>query len=55
MLSRDAELVREAAAALEYDKEGKRLAKREEQIIRRWEAMVRATLSRQELRERYGH
>ena len=55
VLSRDAELVREAAAALELDKEGKRLAKREEQMVRRWEAMVRAALMRQELREKYGH
>lgn len=55
VLSRDAEVIREAAIALEVDKEERRQAKREEQVLRRWEAIVRAALSREKLREKYGH
>lgn len=54
VLSGDAELIKEASLALESEKEERRMAKREGQVIRWWETLVRAALSRQELREKYG-
>lgn len=55
VLSRDADLVQAAAREVSVDKEDRLEARRLAAVLGRWESLVRSALSRQLLKDTYGH
>ena len=55
VLREHAELVQEGAECLEVAREEAQWKKREKALVLRWERLVFAAVSRQQLREKYGH
>jgi hypothetical protein len=47
--------MRNALAQIKTNKEEEQRQKRENEIIQRWSSLVRSALSRQNLKELYGH
>ena len=55
VLKCDAELLLEGAASMALEKEQRAETKREAGILKRWEGIVRSAVSRELLRDKYGH